>query len=48
MSDFPLLEGEGVAKQILAQESLGPLELAWVWRVAGLMPLLTSEPFLGF
>lgn len=40
MSDFPLLEGEGVAKQILAQESLGPPGLAWVWRVAELMRLL--------
>lgn len=41
MSDFPLLEGQGVAKQILALESLGPPGLAWVWSVAGWMRLLT-------
>lgn len=41
MSDFPLLEGQGVAEQILALESLGPPGLAWVWSVAGWMRLLT-------
>lgn len=49
MSDFPLLEGKGVAKQILAQVSetrWAGLDLEGCWIDAASSD--QSAPFLGF